>query len=294
MRIIKHYPFHPILFTAYPILVLYVHNYDQVVRNAFARSLVFSLLGISLIMAVTWLILRNVHKAALISSGIAILFFSYGHFYSAFREVGTAGLMLSRHRYLMPIWIAMLVLWTYFVVRKMGSAEKITSGFNLVAIFLVILPIFQLTARVLGSSITTRELVEDANDLTVSRDDYLEGELPDIYYIIMDGYGRSDVLDELYNVNNAEFIDRLESQGFFVAEDGFSNFAQTSLSMASSLNMTYLDDIANELGPDSRDLSPLKNMIWDSEIRGYLEAQGYDLIAFETGYPPSTSLKACS
>ena len=123
MRPIRHFPFHPILIAAYPILVLYAHNYDQVVRNAFVRSLLFSLLGISLIMAVAWLILRNVHKAALISSGIAILFFSYGHFYSAFREVGTVGLMMARHRYLMPIWIVMVILWICFVVRKIGNME---------------------------------------------------------------------------------------------------------------------------------------------------------------------------
>ncbi len=288
MRPIRHYPFHPILIAAYPILVLYAHNYDQVVRNAFARSLLFSLLGISLIMAVVWLILRNVHKAALISSGLAILFYSYGHFYSAFREVGMVGLMMSRHRFLMPIWIVMLILWIYFVVRKIGDTENFTSGFNLIAIFLVILPTFQLTTRVLGSSISAKEPVKDTSGLTASRVEYPEEKLPDIYYIIMDGYGRSDILDELYNVNNADFIERLESHGFFVAKDGHSNFAQTSLSMASSLNMTYLDAIANELGPESRDLSLLKNMIWDSEVRRYLEAQGYDLIAFETGYPLTT------
>ena len=288
MRPIRHFPFHPILIAAYPILVLYAYNYDQVVRNAFVRSLLFSLLGISLIMAVAWLILRNVHKAALISSGIAILFFSYGHFYSAFREVGTVGLMMSRHRYLMPIWIVMLILWIYFVVRKIGNTENITSGFNLVAIFLVILPTFQLTARVLRSSIPVMDTVKESSGLAGGRVEYPEDDLPDIYYIIMDGYGRSDILDELYNVNNANFIERLESYGFLVAEDGYSNFAQTSLSMASSLNMTYLDAIANKLGPESRDLSPLKNMIWDSEVRRYLEAQGYGLIAFETGYPLTT------
>ncbi len=288
MRSIRHFPFHPILIGAYPILVLYAHNYDQVVRNAYARSLLFSLLAVSLILAAAWLILRDVRKAALISSGIAILFFSYGHFYSAFREVGTVGLMMSRHRYLIPIWIALLILWIYFVARKIGDTENLTSGFNLVAIILVMLPALQLTARVLGSSSTATEQVEGASDLAGSRVEYPEEDRPDIYYIIMDGYGRSDVLDELYGFGNEDFLERLRSMGFYIVADGYSNFAQTSLSMASSLNMTYLDALVNELGPESRDLGPLKNMIQDSEVRRYLEGQGYDLVAFETGYPLTT------
>ena len=41
---------------------------------------------------------------------------------------------------------------------------------------------------------------------------------PDIYYIILDGYARSDVMQELFNFDNTGFLERLRHKGFFVAQ----------------------------------------------------------------------------
>jgi len=38
----------------------------------------------------------------------------------------------------------------------------------------------------------------------------------------------------------------------------------------------------------SEDRTPLANLIKESEVRSFLEAQGYQTIAFDTGYPPTT------
>ncbi|WKZ42781.1 MAG: hypothetical protein QY302_11835 [Anaerolineales bacterium] len=63
---------------------------------------------------------------------------------------------------------------------------------------------------------------------------------PDIYVIILDGYARQDVLDEIYNFDNSEFISSLEDRGFYVAGDSHSNYVQTPYTMASFWNFDYL------------------------------------------------------
>jgi hypothetical protein len=40
---------------------------------------------------------------------------------------------------------------------------------------------------------------------------------PDVYYIILDGYGRQDVLQREYGFDNSEFINALQSRAFYVA-----------------------------------------------------------------------------
>jgi hypothetical protein len=50
------------------------------------------------------------------------------------------------------------------------------------------------------------------------------GLFPDIYYVILDGYARADILDELYGYDNSRFLDYLERHGFFVAETSHSNY----------------------------------------------------------------------
>jgi hypothetical protein len=64
--------------------------------------------------------------------------------------------------------------------------------------------------------------------------------LPDVYYVILDGYTRADVLDEVYDFDNEPFTGDLESRGFFVAADSYSNYPATYLSLASSLNERYV------------------------------------------------------
>ncbi len=62
---------------------------------------------------------------------------------------------------------------------------------------------------------------------------------PDIYYIILDGYGRSDVLQRYYDFDNAEFLEGLRHRGFYVADKSSTNYPYTAHSLSSSLNMRY-------------------------------------------------------
>ena len=107
---------------------------------------------------------------------------------------------------------------------------------------------------------------------------------PDIYYIILDGYARADVLESMFSYDNAEFLQALAERGFFVAEQSQSNYAQTDLSIASSLNMAYLHELDNRFGPASRSISPLRDYIQHSRLRSLLESIGYRTVAYDTGY----------
>lgn len=112
-------------------------------------------------------------------------------------------------------------------------------------------------------------------------------ERPDIYYIVLDGYGRQDVLRAIYGYDNTQFIDQLKARGFFVAPRSRSNYHQTTLSLASSLNMTYLDGLGLE-GFKSR--LPLFRMLNDNRVVRSLAQLGYSSVAFSTGY----SLTECT
>jgi len=127
----------------------------------------------------------------------------------------------------------------------------------------------------------TYELVDTEGDHFVQND--FKG-LPDIYYVILDEYPRQDVLLESYDYDNSEFLNSLEELGFYVAEMSQSNYAQTELSFASSLNYNFLHEIVNGLNPSSNDRAPLWSLIKESATRKRLEKIGYTTVAFESGY----------
>jgi hypothetical protein len=107
---------------------------------------------------------------------------------------------------------------------------------------------------------------------------------PDIYYIVLDGYARADVLKRLYRYDNSAFVDYLVSRGFYVPEFSRSNYPQTYLSLASSLNWTYLDDIASSMGEAAKDRSPLRYLIEKSSASVLLSKAGYRVVLLPPEY----------
>ncbi len=107
--------------------------------------------------------------------------------------------------------------------------------------------------------------------------------LPDVYYIILDAYIRSDILREEYGYDNAEFLEFLRESGFFVAEDATSNYTLSALSLSSSLNMQHLLDRFGGR-PSSEYPSVIGDMITHSKVRMLLEGYGYTTVALSSGW----------
>ncbi|MES1198010.1 MAG: hypothetical protein ABUL41_01910 [Chitinophagaceae bacterium] len=63
---------------------------------------------------------------------------------------------------------------------------------------------------------------------------------PDIYLIIADEYAGNNELKDLFNFDNSNFERALSQKGFHVITNTSSNYNYTALSMASSLNLSYL------------------------------------------------------
>lgn len=79
----------------------------------------------------------------------------------------------------------------------------------------------------------------------IARDDVAH---PDVYYVILDGYGRADALAAHYGFDNQPFIEALKDRGFYIGDESSSNYPVTYLSLASSLNERYLTDEVGHLG----------------------------------------------
>ena len=116
--------------------------------------------------------------------------------------------------------------------------------------------------------------------------------LPDIYYILLDSYARADTLEEAFGYDNSEFLDFLKQKGFFIADGSLANYTQTDLSLASSLNLNYLDELAAAVGPEARDRRPLEKLIQDNRVVGFLKQQGYTVAGLASGYSATDLKKA--
>ncbi|HQX15210.1 MAG TPA: sulfatase-like hydrolase/transferase [Anaerolineales bacterium] len=269
---LKKYPLYPILFALFSVLSLTAHNIGQIFIGEMMRPLAFSLALAGILFWILHRLLRNSHCAALASASLLFLFFSYGQVYSAFEGQTILGVGLFRHRILFPAFCILGAFLVFWIVRKIKQTSSLTYSLNLVSIFLLIYPLFTISSTILRQSASTASSINSSAITTTNSNS------PDVYYIILDGYGRQDVLQREYGFDNTEFIHALRARGFYVADCSESNYAHTLYSLASSLNYDYLDTLGAT--DDAERISLLKH----SAIRAAFEERGYSIVAFPTGW----------
>ena len=130
---------------------------------------------------------------------------------SYLKKIDISGFILGRHRQMLPLWLGVGALAGWWVMRKLRNPRSFAPTLNLVSIFLLIYPSFQTISYVIKREQAEKAALEAAQTQGASLP---LGYAPDIYYIILDAYGRQDVLMEMFNYDNTSFLRFLESKGF--------------------------------------------------------------------------------
>lgn len=277
-------PWYPLFFAAYPVLALVGTNINEVEPVVLWRPLFVLLLVATVLLALFGLLTRDVHRAALLLAIFIFLFFSYGHIYSYLKKIEVAGFILGRHRHMLPLLVGIGALAAWWVLRKLRAPQGFTPVLNLLSAFLLIYPTFQ----VVSFTVQRERTEKTARAAAQAKGAALPlGYAPDIYYIILDAYGRADVLQEMFGYDNGPFLQSLEARGFYVARCSQSNYGQTMLSLTSSLNLDYLDSLTSSLTPDEDTRAPLRSLGQYNNARKFLAAQSYNIVSFATNFPVS-------
>ena len=169
------------------------------------------------------------------------------------------------------------------IMRSRIDQNQVFGTLNIISLALLFFPTYQIVAFNSSQVKHTQGQNLQPATTTITTTNTINQQ-PDIYYIILDAYARNDVMT-LLGYDNSEFIDELENIGFFVASCSRSNYPQTILSMASSLNMGYLWDVLPNQGPDDRNSSPVYESIPKNQVRQLLENKQYKTITFYTDSP---------
>ena len=271
---------HPLAFALYPILALLAANLQELDAAEAVRPLLLAVLAAVLLLGVLRLILGDWHRAGLATSVILLIFFSYGHVYTTLERLSPPGFSLGRHRYLLPISLALIAGLLAWLWRRRPDLRRGTIVLNVVGGALLLFPLATIATTVVRAAIQGQSFQPTE---TVRLSPAEDEPLPDIYYIILDSYARADYMQGLFGYDNSEFIDFLESRGFYVADQSHANHNWTGYSLSSSLNLEYVQDLGLQLSPHSYPwvASPA---IRDSLVRQALEQAGYQSVALQTGW----------
>ncbi|NTV37289.1 MAG: LTA synthase family protein, partial [Anaerolineaceae bacterium] len=238
----------------------------------------------------SWLALRDIRKAGVLTSLAMVLILTYGHIYTLIADVNLAGIGIGRHRYLVGLLIVIVLVTWFILKRSKNRLYDLTQAINLGSILLVAIPFGQFMISSFNTANAASPSIDPASISNVLPVDFdtmkpAQGEsAPDIYYIIFDTYSRADYLKEFMDHDNQPFVEALKERGFYVADCSISNYSITALSIASSLNMNYLDTLDPKFKNGAKlGVATLYPYLQQSLIRQILEKLGYRTISVESG-----------
>jgi hypothetical protein len=279
-------PVYVILLPIYFILFLFTKNIHSLQAIDLVRPIVLSLILVGIVYGISFVILRDPSRSALLTFVLWMVFSLYGHVYGLLKAAQAPLSILGKHSILMILTLIISTVLIVIVVRTRKSLSILNLS---ISIILAALTIFQLAdmgfyyiaqehqaiASPPSQTMSSRILPLNPADITSK---------PDIYYIILDTYTRNDVIQKDIGIDTSPFLDSLRQKGFYVGDCSTSNFDFTLVSVSSSLNMDFVQNLDPRFVPDNINNSLLDDYIHHSKVRATLESIGYKTIAFATGF----------
>jgi hypothetical protein len=105
--------------------------------------------------------------------------------------------------------------------------------------------------------------------------------------VLLDGYPRADVLDEVYGVDGEAFTGALRDRGFDVATESHSNYPVTALSLTSMFDMRQLADLPSIAAGQAAGVAQgaiMHHAINDGRGLALARDHGYEVIGISGGF----------
>ena len=278
---------YPIIFSLFPVLFLWgnLSKEEIVIWHTIIPSILFSLaIALSIWGIIALAVRSNSDKGAFLASFLTMFILAYGHVHATLYSLSP---LVGRHRIIVPFFASIYALSFYLTKKSPHSFHNVTKVLNYTALFLLIIPIWNIAYYSHSSSAFNTRRIDSANIGAASNTQNLVKR--DIYYFILDGYAGQHTLSDIYEFNNDTFLNNLKEQGFYVADDSNSNYRTTPLSIASSLNYDYLDNLNNyysDITDETLEEGTIGNLLTlgaNSRLQSFLKTQGYYLLNFNSG-----------
>ncbi len=288
---------HPFLVALIPMLYIVAHNLTNAPTIEILLACFISVMLSGLLYLLFSKILKSVEKAALLTSLTCVFFFTFG---PAFEITYITAINQKLFYGLLLVFMIACVMGLYrFCSKTSTMIEASNASLSVFSIAMLLMIGFSLTQQ--SAFVST---IDDAPSIlsglfqakTPTDSTSLFGapltenvaklkNTPDIYYIILDAYPRSDVLQKLFNHDNTYFLDALKAKGFYVPPKTTTNYPMTHLSLASSLSMEQINKIAAIDGV--RITEPYYERIRRPKVVKLLKDRGYVYYTFSSDWGPT-------
>jgi len=269
---------YPFLFVLYLNLALLESNAEQVSPSLAVRPMVVLLLSAAAGLLLFHALFRDWQYAAYLVFLVFAFFFTFEHLNRLAQDRLSILDAAAGQLFFLIVWALLLILLCSKPVWSvLGGRSGMIPFLNIVCLLALIQPVFRLAVSALPAQSAPASASPAERPNTGELDC---SSTPDIYLIILDAYGRADVLEALYGLDNLPFLEYLRAKGFYVAEESHTNYTQTVFSIPAVLNFSYI-------GPPTAsqiDWQYFRERIRENELMRILKTCGYRIAALESGF----------
>lgn len=227
-----------------------------------------------ILFAVFYPFYKKRNKAGISSLLVMSVFFFYGFIQDFLKENLP---VVNRYIILLPFFLLLLFI-AFVLVKKSKNSFKQTSFF--LNSLLLIYTVYDLSAIVIKTASPPADkfsVYPFAQNKQYKTCDTCSK--PDIYFLVFDEYASSLNLKNNFGFDNQQLDSFLIHKQFQIQKHSFSNYNFTPFSVASILNMSYIDGITPER-ITSDDYAACNKLIRENEVCKYFSATGYDIVNY--------------
>jgi hypothetical protein len=232
MNQLKKKPWFVFLLVLFFVLHGTVENFGNINHVEIIKVGSFIIVIVSIFYFMIKRIVKNIFHAALICFFISVWILFFGAIFDWVRGIGFLSFLHS-YSIFVPFMFCAIIGFIIFIRKKNALSEKVSYFLNVLLLLYCLYDLFSLL-------ILSSKEKKQFSTSTISFDTTLVKAKPNVYFMIFDTYPGYKSLKDSFGYANDDMYNFLEEKDFKILPT-FSNYNITFFSMASTLNMQYID-----------------------------------------------------
>jgi hypothetical protein len=263
-------------------------NFGMVTPGDCIRLLLTYLVAGIIIFAAVNYRFRNPAKSGLLTF---LLFFIYFFFGSGYDFLKDHHIFLYKYRVLLPLLLLTVIIAVIAVTKAKHDFPKLRLLLTWILLLSIIADLIRMVPRIAHPTADRLSVYGSERKGLIP----LCGSCPtpDIYLLLFDEYASTASLRNDWHFDNSVLDSFLLHEQFYLQRRSSSNYNFTPFSMASMLNMNYLQHIADTSQVSINDYAACNQLIRNNEVIRYLSALTYEIVNYSifdlAGHPAEVS-----
>ena len=274
--------FIPLYLVLLPIFFVLHHNnelFGFIPFSSTVMALLFSYVGLAICFGIFYFFARNIPLALIITFLLGVFMLFFGALLDGLKFLFPSA-WITRYVVLVPLCFIVILFLGWWMKWRPVLLRRVQVYLSTLFILFIIVEVFNLGVTIFRVAKNKNLIYPLENPTAAFLPVQRDNQKPDIYFMVFDAYTNNNTLQQFWGYSNADLLNWMKSENFYVVDSGNANYNFTPFSISSTLNMDYLPaDVARKGNDPLTVMKGVKSMS-QNEVINFLKKENYQLKYF--------------